>query len=158
MRNRVRNRIDDETGADAVEALFGRFGLDARHVGFAEALDVLVGVEPQLLLQVQTFALGLLEARQDREHGRKVERVRIQMHGLERRCARYELAVDARLIFIGKRIRHLDDDHAVQQGLVLFFLQETVELGQVRMSNDGLIEMNQRKAGYLDVLFLRQRQ
>ena len=53
---------------------------------------------------------------------------------------------------------HLDDDHAVEQRLVLLLLQELVELGQVRVREDRLVQVDQREARHLDVLLLRQRQ
>ena len=75
-----------------------------------------------------------------------------------RRGAGDQLAVDARLVAVGERVRHLDDHHAIEQRLVLLFLQELVELGEVGVREDGLVEVDQREARHLDVLFLRQRQ
>jgi hypothetical protein len=51
-----------------------------------------------------------------------------------------------------------DDDHAVEQAFVLALLQEFAEFGQVGVGEDGLVEINQREACHLDILFLRQRQ
>jgi hypothetical protein len=43
-------------------------------------------------------------------------------------------------------VEHLDDDHAIQQGLVFLFLQELVELREIGMRDDGFIEINQQEA------------
>ena len=71
---------------------------------------------------------------------------------------RGELLVDARLFLVGERVRHLDDHHPVEQRLVLRLLQELAELGEVGVREDRLVEVDQREARHLDVLFLRQRQ
>ena len=84
--------------------------------------------------------------------------VRVEVHLAERRRARHELAIDARLVAERQRVRHLDDHHAIEQRLVLLLLQELVELGQVRVREDRLVEVDQREARHLDVLLLRQRQ
>jgi hypothetical protein len=51
--------------------------------------------------------------------------------------------------------RYLDDDHAVEQRLVLLLLQELVELGEVGVREDGLVQIDEREARDLDVLLLR---
>ena len=140
------------------QALVGRLRADARHVGRSETLDVLVGVELELLREIEALALRLLQPRQDREHGGEIDDVRVEVHLAERRRARHELAIDARLVAERERVRHLDDHHAIEQRLVLLLLQELVELGQVRVREDRLVEMNQRETRHLDVLLLSQRQ
>jgi hypothetical protein len=80
-------------------------------------------------------------AREDREHGREIDDVRIEMHFAERRRARHELAVDARFVAERERVRHFHDHHAIEQRLVLLLLQELVELGQVRVREDRLVEV-----------------
>src|SRR5688572_1281526 len=157
-RDRVADRVDDEARAHARQTFVGRLGADARHVGGREALDVLVGVELELLREIQALARRLLEAREDGEHGREIDDVRVEVHLAERRRARHELAIDARFVAERQRVRHLDDHHAIEQRLVLFLLQELVELGQVRVREDRLVEVDQREARDLDVLLLRQRQ
>ncbi len=124
----------------------------------AKPSTALARVEAQLLRQVQALALGLGESREDREHRSELEHVRVEVHVAERRRARDQLLVDARFVAEGERIGHLDDDHAVEQRLVLLLLQELVELGEVGVREDGLVEVDQREARHLDVLLLRHGQ
>ncbi len=80
------------------------------------------------------------------------------MHFAERLRGRAQLAVDARLFLVVERIGDLDDHHAVEQRLVLRLLQELAELGEVGVRDDRLVDVDQREARHLDVLFLRQRE
>ena len=140
------------------EAFVRRFGPQTHRLVLGEALDGFAGIDAQLLGKIEPFALGLGESRQDREHRGELEHVRIEVHVAERGRARYQLLVDAGFVAEGERVGHLDDDHAVEQGLVLLLLQELVELGEIGVRQDRLVEMDQREARHLDVLFLRQGQ
>src|SRR5690606_31885431 len=82
--------------------------------------------------------------------------MRVEMHVAERGRSGDKFAVDARLVEVRQRVRHLDDDHSVEQSFVLLLLQELVKLRQVRVRDDGLVEIDQWEARHLDVLFLRQ--
>ena len=157
-RDRVADRVDHEPRAHAGQALVRRLRMDSRHVRRGEALDVLVGVQLELLREVQAFALRLLQARENRERGREIEHVRIEVHLAKRRRARHELAIDPRFVAERQRVGHLDDDHAVEQRLVLLLLEELVELGEIRVGEDRLVEVDQREPRHLDVLLLRQRE
>ena len=132
-----------------------RFGVQPRGFGLGNALDRLAGVEPQLLRHVQALALRLRQARQDGEHRREIQHVRIEVHVAERRRAGHQLLIDARLVAVGQRIRDLDDDHAVEQRLVFLLLQELVEFREVGMRENGLVQVDEREARHLDVLLLR---
>ena len=118
-------------------------------------LDGLAGIQTQLLRQIQSFALRLREARQDGEDRGEVEHVRVEVHVAERRRAGDQLLVDARLVAVRQRVRNLDDDHAVEQRLVLLLLQELVELREVGVREDRLVQVDEREARHLDVLLLR---
>jgi hypothetical protein len=80
------------------------------------------------------------------------------VHVVKRGRTGDELLVDARLVVIAEGVRDLDDDHAIQQGLVLLLLHEPMELREVRMGDDRLVQMNQWETRHLDVLFLGQRE
>ncbi len=82
--------------------------------------------------------------------------MRVQVHIAKRRGAGNQLLIDSGLFLVGKRIGHLDDDHAIEQSFVFLLLQEFMELRQIGVSQNGLIQMNEWEAGYLDVLFLGQ--
>ena len=157
-RDGVGDGIDDEARADTRQALLGRFGMQSRRLGLRERLRPPRPRTAAASWHIQAFALGLREARQDREHRRQIQHVRIQVHIAERGRAANQLLVDARLVLIGQRVRDLDDDHAVEQRLVLLLLQELVELREVGVREDGLVQMDQREARHLDVLLLRHGQ
>ncbi len=75
-----------------------------------------------------------------------MQHVRIEVHVAEGGRGRQDqLAVNARFLAVIERIRHLHDDHAVEQGLVFAFLQEFAKFGQIRVREDGFIEVNQGK-------------
>src|SRR6185312_13951408 len=154
----IGDRIDDETWANARESLVRRLLFQPHHLTLRHALDGLAGIEPQLLRKVEALALRLDESRQDREHRGEIEHVRIEVHVAERRRAGDQLLVDAGLISVGERIGDLDDHHPVEQRLVLLLLQELVELGEIRVRENRLIEIDEREAGNLDVLLLRHRE
>jgi hypothetical protein len=122
------------------------------------ALHGLTGIQTQFLRNVETFALRFRQTSEYREHRGEVQDVRIEVHISERWRTGYQLLVDAGFVLVRQRIRHLDDDHAVEQGLVLLLLKELVELGQVRVRENGFVEVNEREAGHLDILLLRHRQ
>src|SRR5258706_5391732 len=120
-------RVDDEARRDARQALVGIARLDLLHLGLRDALDVVAGVEADLLcmLGLALFALG--ESRQHRERRRHVQRVRIEGHLAECLRRRAELAEDARRLLVGEGVGHLDDHHAIEQRLVFRLLQELAE-------------------------------
>ena len=95
---------------------------------------------------------------QDGEYGSQMQHVRIQMRIAKSGRAVYQLLVDPRLFAVRQRVRHLDDDHAVEQRLILLFLQKSIEFCEIGMFEDGFIKINQWKSRNLDVLFLRHRQ
>ena len=101
---------------------------------------------------------SFLQAGEHREHRRGVQRMRVEMHFAERLRRGGELLVDARLFLVRERVRHLDDDHAVEQRLVFRFLQEFAEFCEVGVREDRLVQVNQREARHLDVLLLRERE
>ncbi len=80
------------------------------------------------------------------------------MHIAKRGRSGYQLVVDPRFLVVRQCVRHLDDDHAVEQRLVLLLLQELMEFRQVGVRENGFVQIDQREARHLDVLFLGQRQ
>lgn len=69
-----------------------------------------------------------------------------------------QLGVNFRLVAVVERIGHLHDHHAVEQGFVFLLLEELAEFGQIGVGDDGLVDVDQRKARDLDVLLLGQGQ
>src|SRR5579863_5502573 len=119
---------------------------------------MLASVQAQLLREVQTFALRAAQPCQYGEDRRQIEHVGIKMDVAEGRRSRHQLAIDAGLVGVGQRIGHLDDDHAVEQRLVLLLLQKLVEFREIRVREYGLVEVDEREARDLDVLLLRKGQ
>ena len=161
--NRVRQRIDHETGRHARQRLVlagsVAFALaQAPHLGLVQVFHVFAGMDAQALHQFGLFFVTVLQAAQDGEHGRRMQRVRVQVHGAKGGRRQDQLAVDARFLAVIEGVRYLHDDHAVEQGLVLAFLHEFAEFGQVGVGDNGFIEVDQRKTRDLDVFLLRQRQ
>src|SRR5882672_4126385 len=154
----VGQRVDDEARRDAGEAFVGVLRLHLGRIAGRHAFDVLAGKEAYLLHVVGVALLGLAEAREHREHRGDVQRMRIEVHLAERLRRGAQLAVDAGFLLVVERVRHLDDDHPVEQRLVLGLLQELAELGEVGVRDDRLVHVNQREARHLDVLLLRQRE
>ena len=154
----VRQGIDDETGRYARQALVGRLvaRAQAADVGMLQVVDVFVCIHAQLLDQFGFLVLAFGQAAEDGEHGRRMQHVRIEMHVAEGGRGRQDqLAVNARLFAVIECVRHLHDDHAVEQRLVFAFLQEFAKFGQIRVRENGFVEVNQGKARHLDILFLR---
>src|SRR4051812_5288 len=154
----VGERVDDEARRYAGEALVRALGADLRRLVGRDAFDVLGGVDAHFLDVVLVALLALGEAREHGEHRGDVQGVRVEVHLPERLRGRAELAIDARLFLVVQRVRHLDDDHAVEQRLVLRLLQELAELGEVGVRDDGLVEVDEREERHLDVLLLRERE
>jgi len=148
--------VDHEAGTDPRQTLLGLFMAQTLGLAPRDALHILTGIQTQLLAGIH--GRTLLEPRQHRKHGRHLEGVRIEMDTCKRTSPGYELLVDARFFLVGQGVGHLDDHHAIQQCLVLLFLQELLELGQVGMRQHRLIKIDQWETRYLDVLFLRKRQ
>jgi hypothetical protein len=71
---------------------------------------------------------------------------------------RDQFGVDARLVLIREGIGDLHDHHAIEQRLVLAFLEKPMKFRQIGMSEDGFIQIDQGKARDLDILFLGKRQ
>src|SRR3569833_946760 len=80
------------------------------------------------------------------------------MHIAEGRRARDQLLINARFVAIRQRVWNADDHHAIQQRLVFLLLQKLVEFREVGMRENGLIQVDERKARYFDVLLLRHGQ
>lgn len=124
-----------------------------------DAVGVLAGVDAHAARQLVVAVLALVQAAQHGEHGGRVQHVRVQVDAAERRRrGQDQLVVDARLLAVVQRVRHLHDDHAVEQALVFALLQKLAELGQIGVRQDRLVQIDQRKARDLDVFLLRQRQ
>src|SRR5680860_683751 len=115
-------------------------------------------VQTQLFGEVQLLAFRRAQTGEDGEGRRQLERMWIEMHGAERGGVGYQFFVDTRLVRVVERIRHLDDHHAIQQRLVLLFLQKLVKLRQIGVRDDGLVQINQREARDFYVLLLCQGQ
>src|SRR3954467_1942847 len=154
----VGERVDHEARRHAPEPLVGVLGADLFRLGRRDAFDILARIEAHLLHVVGVPLFRLSQPGQDREHPCHVQRVRVEVHFAERLSGRAKLAIDTRLFLIVERVRDLDDDHPVEERLVLRLLQELAELGEVGVRHDRLVDVDQREARHLDVLLLGERQ
>src|SRR6185437_1929260 len=95
---------------------------------------------------------------QNGKDGGELEHMGVEMNVAEGRGAGHQLLIYARFVVKGQRVRHLDDDHAVEQSLVLLLLQKLVEFGQIGVRQNRLVQVNERKARHFHVLFLGERE
>ena len=152
MNDRARQRVDHEPRRHAGQPFVGFFLPDLVGLGARHAFDVFSRIQAHAFRQFRLLVLVFAQPREDGEHGGHAQQVRVEVDFLERLRARSELAVDSRLFRIGKRIRHLDDDHAIEQRLVFRLLQKLAEFRQVGVRDDGLVEVDQGEARDLDIL------
>jgi hypothetical protein len=103
-------------------ALTTKRGLTPDNPSSGDSLDRFTRINSQFLRHVQSFPFGFRQAGQYGEDGRQLQDVGIEMDMAEGGGPGDELLIYARLVVIGKRVRHLDDDHAVEQCLVLLLL------------------------------------
>src|SRR6202051_1502811 len=83
-----------------------------------------------------------------------MQHMRIKVRVTERGCSVYQLLVYPCFVSVRERIRNLDDHHAIEERLVLLFLQEPIELREIGMRENGVIKVDERKSCDLDVFLL----
>src|SRR6266404_6202679 len=153
---RVVERLHDEACRDAAHALaLGVLAqlLDVDLLGLALLDDLLAVVELELGDQV-ALRVGL-EAREDGEHRRDLERVRRDV-GAEVRVAD-DLLIDLHLFRQPQVVRHAHDHDAVEDRLVGVIGAELLPLGLVRVRRDDSVDVDEPVASRgRDDLLLRR--
>ena len=145
LRERHVDGLHDEARADAEEALAPRILAQlvrGELLGPALLEHLLAIVDPELGHQV---ALGRgLEPGEDGEHRGDLERVRrhldVELRALEK------LLVDLHLLGEAEIVGHLDDDDAVEDGLVGVVGLELLPLGLVAVGDDDRVDVDRAVA------------